>query len=223
MAPQTELQKVTAACTATKAKNERRMEEGDNEIMSRGSTILIRLCTRSNHTLLWISYDRSCWTEEKEEKKHVWSRCSIKCRCCIWAKFIVSKPTTEKGRVCWRGVFSRWVGLSTFDTMTQSVRGVSVIHRYVCVCSVPNVLPILFREIPSGLRRGSLLQRQVYLKLLPVYLMNGCLGKGAGRQCTECERRTLMWVFKGEDGERVITVSTRHCNQGILVTMASEI
>lgn len=45
------------------------------------------------------------------------------------------------------------------------------------VCLLPNMLPILFHEIPSGPRRGSLLQLQVYLKLCLVYLMNGCLSE----------------------------------------------
>lgn len=64
------------------------------------------------------------------------------------------------------------------DTMTQSAQGVHACCTDVCI--LPNVLPILFHEIPSGPRWGSLLQLQVYLKLCLVYLMNGCLSKKQG-------------------------------------------
>ena len=89
------------------------------------------------------------------------------------------------------------------------------VYVYVCVCvcvcarvrALPNVLPILFHELPSGPRRGSLLRLQVYLKLCLVYLMNGCLSKEQGGSVQRASR-TLMCVFKGENGEVVITVST---------------
>lgn len=42
--------------------------------------------------------------------------------------------------------------------------------------------PSLLRD-PCGPGRGGLLWLQVYLKLLLVYLMNGCLGEAAGRRC----------------------------------------
>lgn len=77
----------------------------------------------------------------------------------------------------------------------------------VCVYPLPNVLPILFHEIPSGPWWGSLLQLQVYLKLFLVYLMNGCLSKEQGGSAKNASR-TLMCVFKGENREVVITIST---------------
>lgn len=66
---------------------------------------------------------------------------------------------------------------------------------------------ILFHEIPNGPQRGSLLQLQVYLKLCVVYLMNGCLSEEQGGSAQRGSR-TLMCVFKGEDREAVITIST---------------
>lgn len=78
---------------------------------------------------------------------------------------------------------------------------------YVYVSFLPNLLPILFPEIPSGWMRGSLLQLQVYLKLCLVYLMNGCLSAEQGGRAPRASR-TLMCVFKAENGELVITVPT---------------
>lgn len=78
-----------------------------------------------------------------------------------------------------------------------------LVYRYQCVCPAS----ILFHEIPSGFRRGSLLQLQVYLKLRVVYLMNGCLGEEQGGSAQRGSR-TLMCVFKGEDREAVIAMST---------------
>lgn len=75
---------------------------------------------------------------------------------------------------------------------------------WVWVCVLPNVLPILFHELPSGRRRGSLLQLQVYLGLCLVYLMNGCLSEEQ-RQKAERERERLMCVFKTQNREVVIT------------------
>lgn len=57
------------------------------------------------------------------------------------------------------------------------VRGV-----YLCVFPPSeSAAPSLLRD-PCGPGRSSLLWLQVYLKLLLVYLMNGCLGAAAGRQ-----------------------------------------
>lgn len=78
---------------------------------------------------------------------------------------------------------------------------------WLCVCILPNVLPILFHALPSGPRRGSLLPLQVYLKLCLVYLMNGCLSEECGGSAPTASR-TLMCVFKGENREVVITIST---------------
>lgn len=88
--------------------------------------------------------------------------------------------------------------------MTHSVQGVCAC---VCVLVLPNVLPILFHEFPGGPWRGSLLRLQVYLKLCLVYLMNGCLSKEQGGSVQRASR-TLMCVFKGENREVVINVST---------------
>lgn len=78
----------------------------------------------------------------------------------------------------------------------------------ICVHTPPSesAAPSLLRD-PCGPGRGSRLWLQVYLKLLLVYLMNGCLGQ-ARPGGVENESRMLMCVFKGENGEVVITIST---------------
>lgn len=55
---------------------------------------------------------------------------------------------------------------------------------FVCISPSESAAPSLLRD-PCGPGRGSLLWLQVYLKLLLVYLMNGCLGEEAGSQCGE--------------------------------------
>lgn len=164
--------------------------------------------------------------KKKKEEKSVETHSGIKCRCCSCTKSIVRNWQLKRARLADTASSAGGIRLRTLDTMTHSVQGVYLVYRYymcVCVCvyPIPNVLPILFHEIPSGPWRGSLLQLQVYLKLFLVYLMNGCLSKEQGGSAKNASR-TLMCVFKGENRGCYYHLYW-HCNQEILVTMANEI
>lgn len=146
----------------------------DDKIMQRGSKDpTLKLITQSQ-----ISNHRP--HSKKKNCPRAETHTCIKCRCC---SSMVTKSTTRNRRLK-KVEFADAASPAGIvrqrgsDTMTQSAQGVHASCTDVCI--LPNVLPILFHEIPSGPRWGSLLQLRVYLKLCLVYLMNGCLGKKQG-------------------------------------------